>query len=163
MHIGIFYGYMNNQTVQITQKGLDALEKELSELVGKKRPHLVSRLADARSEGDLKENSDYQNAKDELAFLDGRIEELESVIKTAIVVSNDPQSSGIGVGTKVTLKVGGGEVIFEIVGEWEADPIKKKISSTSPLGNALSGKKVGDKVEVDAPAGKVVYEIVSVQ
>src|SRR5690606_36496586 len=154
---------MNNQPVQITQKGLDALEKELKDMLDKKRPHLVSRLADARAEGDLKENSDYQNAKDDLAFLDGRIEELEHVIKTANVVTNDPTNNGIGMGARVTLRIGGNEVVFEIVGEWEADPMKKKISNTSPLGNALSGKKIGDKVEVDAPAGKIVYEIVSVE
>lgn len=148
--------------VQLTQKGLDALKKELSELVNLKRPSLVDRLSNARSQGDLSENSDYQNAKEELEFLDGRIEELETVIKSAVVVSDD-NNGGAGVGAKVTVRVNGVKTTFEIVGEWEADLAKKKISHTSPLGSALVGKKLGDKFEVEAPVGKVLYEIVSVE
>jgi len=150
-----------DQTVQLTQKGLDALIEELDELIKVKRPKMVKRLANARAEGDLKENSDYHNARDDLGFLDGRIEELEHVIKNAVVVANQT-NGGIGVGTKVTLEVSKNEVVYHIVGEWEADPMKKKISHTSPLGQALVGKKVGEVVEVEAPAGKVVYKIVSV-
>lgn len=150
-----------DQSVQLTQKGLDALIEELDELINVKRPKMVKRLANARAEGDLKENSDYHNARDDLGFLDGRIEELEHVIKNAVVVANQT-NGGIGVGTKVTLEVSNNEVIYHIVGEWEADPMKKKISHTSPLGQALVGKKVGEVVEVEAPAGKVVYKIVSV-
>lgn len=151
----------NNQ-VQITNEGLKALKRELEGLVSDKRPKLVERLSNARSQGDLAENSDYQNARDELEFLDGRIEELEQVIKNAqvIVVS---KGDGVVVGTKVRVKVNGKEFPFEIVGEWEADPAEKKISHTSPLGSALIGRKVGEKVEVDAPAGKVTYEVINIE
>ena len=152
----------NNKQIQITKKGLENLSKELSELREVKRPKMVDRLANARSEGDLSENSDYQNAKDELEFLDGRIAELGGVLKNAVVVKAGDNGNGVSVGTKVTLKVNGKEVAFSIVGEWESDPAEKKISHTSPLGSALVGKNVGDKVEVDAPAGKVTYEILSV-
>ncbi len=147
--------------VQLTANGLDALKSELNELLNVKRTALVSRLSNARSQGDLSENSDYQNAKEELEFLEGRIDELEDVIKNAIVVDLN-NGSGAGVGTKVTVRVNGVKNTFEIVGEWEADMALKKISHTSPLGSALVGKKVGEKFEVEAPVGKVVYEVISI-
>jgi len=147
--------------VKLTKEGLEALKTELTTLRDIKRPKLVDRLSNARSQGDLSENSDYQSAKEELEFLDGRIEELEEITKVATVATGT-KSDGIDVGTKVTVKVGGKEVVFDIVGEWEADPVNKKISNKSPLGKALSGKKVGDSIEVEAPAGKVSYEILSI-
>lgn len=148
--------------VQITKEGLVALKNELSDLVDKKRPKLVDRLAYARTQGDLSENSDYINAREELEFLDGRIEELETVINNAKVVSKS-NGNKVALGTMVTVKQNGSKNEFNIVGEWEADPIKKKISHTSPLGRALLGKKKGEKVQVDAPAGKVTYEILSIK
>lgn len=150
-----------NQAVQVTKAGLEALKKELEELKSVKRPQLVDRLAHARSEGDLKENSDYQNARSELEFMDGRIEELEHVIKNAVVMSSSGGDEVV-VGTRVTVETNGSEHVFEIVGEWEADPMQKKISHTSPIGQALSGKRVGEEVEVEAPAGKIVYKIVKI-
>ena len=149
-------------TVKLTKEGLEALKKELIDLRDVKRPKLVDRLANARSQGDLSENSDYQSAKEELEFLDGRIEELEEVVKGASVVPVS-KAGGVDVGTKVTVKVGGNKIIFNIVGEWEADPVNKKISHESPLGKALFGKKVGEKVEVEAPAGKIEYQILAVE
>lgn len=153
---------MNNNQIQITKKGLESLKAELVVLVEEKRPVLVDRLSNARSQGDLSENSDYQNAKDELEFLDGRISELQDVLKNAVVVTQD-SNGGVSFGTKVTVKFNGDRNIFEIVGEWEADPVNKKISHTSPLGKALIGKKIGDKVEIEAPVGKILYEIVSIE
>lgn len=153
------------KNLKLTKSGQLALQAELNVLVEEKRPKLVERLAYARSQGDLAENSDYQSAKEELEFLDGRIEELTEVLKTASIApeNNGKGADGIGVGTQVTVKVNGKEVVFSIVGEWEADPMKKKISHESPLGVALLGKKVGEKAEVEAPAGKVVYEVVAVE
>ena len=146
----------------MTEKGLEALTTQLDELKNVKRPKLVERLANARAEGDLKENSDYQNAKDELAFMDGKIEELEDVVKNAVIVKTNGNANQVAVGTKVLIKANDTEHTFEIVGEWEADPVKKKISHSSPLGAALVGRKVGDKTEVEAPAGKVTYEVLSI-
>lgn len=153
---------MNTQ-IKLTKSGLEALKKELSELLDEKRPKLVDRLSNARSQGDLSENSDYQSAKEELEFLDGRIDELTEVVQTAVVADISKNGNGIGVGTKITVKVNGKETVFDMVGEWEADPVNKKISDSSPLGLALIGKKVGDKAEVEAPAGKVVYEILAIE
>src|SRR5664280_1795300 len=109
--------------VKLTKQGLDSLRNELEKLRDVKRPKLVERLAYARSQGDLSENSDYQSAKEELEFLDGRIDELEEVVKTASVVSGSGKAAdgGIGVGTKVTVKVNGTKTVIDIVGEWEAD------------------------------------------
>lgn len=152
-----------NTKVNLTKEGLETLKKELAELLEVKRPKLVDRLSNARSQGDLSENSDYQSAKEELEFLDGRIDELTEVVQTAVVASSSKNGSGIGVGTKVTVKVNGKETVFDMVGEWEADPVNKKISDSSPLGLALVGKKAGDKAEVEAPAGKVIYEILAIE
>jgi len=152
---------MNTQ-LKLTKSGLEALKKELMELTEDKRPKLVARLTYAREQGDLAENSDYQSAKEELEFLDGRIDELNGVIKTSVVAEISENGNGVGVGTKVTVKVNEKETVFNIVGEWEADPVNKKISDSSPLGLALVGKKVGEKVDVEAPAGKVMYEIVAI-
>jgi transcription elongation factor GreA len=149
--------------IQMTKQGLETLKRELDELVETKRPRLVERLANARQQGDLSENSDYANAKEEMEFLDGRIDQLEDVLKNAKVVRGNGKSNGVDVGTRVTLKVDGSTTIFQIVGEWEADPANKKISHESPLGQALVGKKVGDKVEVEAPAGTLHYEILKIE
>ena len=149
--------------LSLTKQGLEALKNELKVLLEEKRPKLVDRLSNARSQGDLSENSDYQSAKEELEFLDGRIDELSEVIHTAVVADNNGCKNGVCVGTKVTVKANGKEVMFDVVGEWEADPVNKKISDSSPLGLALVGKKVGERAEVEAPAGKVVYEILAIE
>jgi len=162
-----FWKYMDNtnatKLVEVTSEGFNALKKELDELVEVKRPRLIERLAFATSQGDLTENSDYTNAKEELEFLDGRISELEDVVKNAKIVKGNGKKNEIQVGTKVTLKVNDQKIVYNIVGEWEADPMEKKISHTSPLGKALVGKKIGDDVEVEAPAGKVLYEILAIE
>ncbi len=149
--------------IQLTQSGFDQLKSEYEELVNVKRPQLVARLERARGEGDLSENSDYTSARDELEFLDGRIEELKIVVENAVIVSDAPKStSSVSLGTTVTVEVNGKKSDYKIVGEWEADPINKKISHESPLGQALIDKKVGEVVEVEAPAGKVTYTVLDI-
>lgn len=153
---------LNPNQVRLTPEGLADLKTELEDLVKAKRPRMVERLSNARLAGDLSENSDYISAKEELEFLDGRIAELEHVIKNAFVVKKSHKST-VDLGTKVTLTGNGTKLMFYIVGEWEADPKEKKISHESPLGSALIGKKVGDAVEITAPVGKVLYKILSVE
>lgn len=156
---------MQNKQMQLTKEALEALKNELKELNEVKRPKLVERLSHAMAEGDLAENSDYHNAKEELEFLDGRIDELSVVVNNAKIV--DPVASKangkVGMGTKVTVKIGDKSQTFTIVGEWEADPKAKKISPSSPLGQMLMDKAKGERVEVQAPAGKVVYEILEIE
>ncbi|KKU88621.1 transcription elongation factor GreA [Candidatus Gottesmanbacteria bacterium RIFCSPLOWO2_01_FULL_48_11] len=148
--------------VLLTKEGLAQLKAEYEELVQKKRPDAVSRLSDARDLGDLSENSEYAAAKQDLAFIDGRIAELEDILHSAKVVTTHGKSQ-VDVGCKVTLHVNGKKDVFHLVGEWEADPKQKKISHESPLGKALLGKKVGEKVEVEAPAGKIQYKILDIE
>jgi len=113
---------MNNK-IKISKLGLEALKEELRVLVDEKRPKLVERLSYARSQGDLAENSDYQSAREDLEFLDGRIDEIQEVVQNASVIDDTIlKTDGVNLGTTVTLKVNGKDHAFEIVGEWEADP-----------------------------------------
>jgi transcription elongation factor GreA len=151
----------DTQKVLFTKDGLSHLKNEYDELVNQKRPEMVARLAAARAQGDLAENSEYTAAKQDLSFMDGRIAELEAVLHEAKVVSSHSKSK-VDVGCKVTLHVHGKQELFTIVGEWEANPLEKKISHSSPLGKALLGRKIGEKVEVNAPVGKILYKILSI-
>ncbi len=160
----------NNQTgdkpeeIYLTREGREELQKEFESLTEQRRPRAVERLADSRVIGDMEENSDYSQAKQDLSFIDGRIAELEEVLGRAkIVTKNHNACQQVGLGCKITVKVGKEEQVFYLVGEWEADPAQKKISHESPLGKALIGKKKGEKVEVEAPAGKIIYTILKIE
>lgn len=150
--------------IPLTDEGLKELKEEYQELTEIKRPEVVKRLARARDEGDLSENSGYTQAREELNFVDGRISELEEVISRARVIDQNGHKGcqEIGLGCQVTVGVNGEEKIFHLVGEWEADPKSQKISHKSPLGQLLLGKKVGDEFELEAPAGKIVYSITKI-
>jgi transcription elongation factor GreA len=145
--------------IQFTKTGLSDIQAELAELKDGKLATAIERVARARDFGDLSENAEYHAAKEELSFIEGRIEELETIVNKAFVVSKSKNNGAVDIGCHVTVEVGGKEHSYDIVGEWEADPLKKKISHTSPLGLALLGKKKGDAVEFEAPAGKVIYKI----
>lgn len=155
---------MNAGNIIITPEGLEKLKAEYDDLLNVKRPTAVTRVAKAREMGDLSENAEYTAARDELSFIDGRIAELEEILKDVKTVTLHKAKSGkVDVGSKVTVHVQGRKDVYSLVGEWEANPMEKKISHASPLGQALMGKKTGDKVEVEAPAGKIVYTIVSIE
>ncbi len=156
---------LSNKKIYLTPKGLEDLKKEYDQLVTTRRKEVVERLSSAREMGDLSENAEYTAAREELAFIDGRIEELEMLLKQAVVITDAGHHGGkiVDLGSKVTVKVKDKEEIFTLVGEWEADPTDKKISHESPLGKALIGKTVGDDIEVEAPAGKMVYTIVEIK
>lgn len=154
---------MNAKKIYLTKKGFEDLQKEHDEIVNKRRPEVVERLSAAREMGDLSENAEYTAAREELAFIDGRIEELEELLKQVELISdNNHKTQAVGMGSQVVIKIGGKDESFTVVGEWEADPTEKKISHESPLGKALLGKRVGDEIEVEAPAGKMLYKIVSI-
>ncbi len=144
--------------IQFTADGLQELKIELADLQNKKLPAAIDRVSRARDFGDLSENAEYHAAKEELSFIEGRIEELENIVTKAYVVDKK-DSSTIDIGCRVTVELGGKDHTYDVVGEWEADPMKQKISHTSPLGQALVGKKKGETVEFQAPAGKVIYKI----
>lgn len=150
---------MTRKDFHFTSEGLKELKEELKKLVEGKRPKLIDRVAIARGHGDLSENSEYTAAREDLAFVEGRIEELEELIAKAKLIKVKKTKGEVKLGCKVTVKVNGKKQTFEVVGEWEADPSEQKISHTSPLGKALLGKKKNEKVEIEAPAGKVIYHI----
>lgn len=156
---------MDAKKIYLTKEGLEELKKEYEGLTKVKRPDILERVSQARSMGDLSENAEYVAAREELSFIDGRIEELEELIKQAVLIHESHSKSGntVKLGSTVTVSIKGKKEEFTVVGEWEADPHDKKISHESPLGKALIGKKVGEKVEVEAPAGIVVYTIASVK
>lgn len=156
---------MDTKKVFVTKEGLEELNQELHELTSVKRPQVLDRVSQARSMGDLSENSEYTAAREELSLIDGRIEELSDIIKHANLIEEKHSKGGkakIELGSVITVSINGKKELFTLVGEWEADPKNKKISHESPLGKALIGREIGEKVEVEAPAGKVVYTVVGI-
>lgn len=155
----------NNKKIYLTKEGLAELKKENDELVNKKRPDVLARVTQARNMGDLSENAEYVASREELTFIDGRIDELEIILKQAVVIREGVKTSNhaVKLGSTVTLHSNGKKEVFTVVGEWEADPTNKKISHESPLGKVLIGKRVGEKVQVEAPAGKITYVVISVK
>lgn len=155
---------MTDKKIFLTKEGLQELQAEFDELVNQKRPVVLTRLSEARDQGDLSENAEYVAARDELSFIDGRIDELEELLKQVTVIQEQSGSKkAVDLGSTVTVNIGSKKEEFTVVGEWEADPTEKKISHESPLGKALMGKQVGEDLEVDAPAGKIKYTIVSIR
>lgn len=149
----------------VTKQGLEELREELHDLEKVKRPQVLERVSQARAMGDLSENSEYTAAREELSLIDGRIEELSDMLKRAEIIDEAKAAkthSAVQLGSKVTVTINGKKEVFELVGEWEADPQEKKISHESPLGKALIGKKVNEKIEVEAPAGKILYHVVEI-
>jgi len=154
--------YMNNK-VQLTKTGFEKLQSDLNSLKKTGLPEAINRLQKARSIGDLKENSEYSAAKENLAFVENRVAELEQMIQQAEVIDIANDNNTISLGKKFIAIINREEKTITIVGEYEADPVNGKYSVTSPIGKALLGKKVGDSVEINIPAGKITYEIVSLQ
>ena len=147
-----------NNKVHLTAEGYSELQAELQKFKAKE-PQAVDRVTKAREFGDLSENSEYHAAREDLAMVQGRIEELEELLARASVIKNPPKRLVVDLGCKVTVTHDNSETTFILVGDYEADPQKRKISHDSPLGQALIGKKVGEKVEFEAPVGKVIYTI----
>ncbi len=146
----------------LTPEGADKLRKELAELKGPRRTELAARLKHAVSQGDLSENADYISAKEDQAFLEGRIQELDTILKDATVVDPDSRSNNVMVGSTVVIQnEGNAEETFYIVGEKEADPRNGKISHKSPIGKSLMGKGVGDVAVAETPGGKLEFKILS--
>lgn len=155
----------NKKTIFVTKQGLEELKAELHDLEKVKRPQVLERVSQARAMGDLSENSEYTAAREELSLIDGRLEELADMLKRVEIINEEKASkkkSAVQLGSTVTVKINGKKEKFEVVGEWEADPGEKKISHESPLGKALLGKALNDKIEVEAPAGKILYHIVEI-
>ena len=159
---------MAEKAYYVTQEGLEALQNELEDLKVNRRKEVAEKIKVALSFGDLSENSDYDEAKNDQAILEARIADLEVMLNKAQVIEKNEQAAGtVHIGSSISVsykRVDGSEATreFSIVGSNEANPRAGKISDESAVGKALIGAKVGDSVEVEAPAGIVVYTILSV-
>mgnify|MGYP001231953508 FL=1 len=156
----------NNKENLLTVSGLAKLEEELEYLRATKRAEVAQRIKQALAFGDISENSEYDEAKNEQAFVEGRIAQLENILKTAKVIDDeDINTETVNVGAKVLVKDEdlGDEMEYTIVGSAEADPINMKISNESPVGKALLGKTVGDVVEINVPDGILKYRILHIK
>ena len=150
-----------NKPVYMTAEGLERLRNELHTLITVDRPRVAHRIHEAKLDGDISENAEYEDAKQEQSFLEGRIATLEAQIRHAEVISAT-NGDKVGIGSKVKIKGEDGEETFTIVGSAEAAPREGRISNESPVGVALIGHKKGDKVTVKAPAGSIEYTVVAV-
>jgi len=153
--------------VPMTVQGAENLRTELKDLKNVQRPAVIDAIATAREHGDLKENAEYHAAREQQGFIEGRIQELEGILSNAQII--DPVS--LNAGDKVVFGAivdllnieTDEEVTYQIVGEYEADISQNKVSVTSPIARALIGKEVEDEAEVDAPGGRIEYEILAVR
>lgn len=155
---------MSEEQIYLTQGKLEELKSEIDYLKNTKRREVAQRIQEAKELGDLSENAEYTEAKDNQAWTEGRVLEIEGILKRAVIVEECEKSkdAGVSVGCKLKVKNGASESDLEIVGSQEADPANGKISNESPLGKAFLGKKVGDEVEVEVPKGVMKYKIVAV-
>lgn len=153
---------MVNQVQYLTPEGFKNLENRLKYLIEVRRPEVAERLRQSLEEGgDLSENAEYEDAKNEQAFVEGEILRLETILSSAQVIEDTGKKDKVVLGARVTIVEDGtkDKEIYYLVGSAEANPKEGKISSESPLGKALLGKKVGDKVKVDAPAGEITFVV----
>jgi len=153
---------MPEEKVYVTNEGLTKIKEELDQLVKVGRKEVAEKLQKARDLGDISENAAYSAARDEQSFTEGRISELQDILKRIEVVE-EVEEGKVAIGSTVRVHLDGDVQEFKIVGAPEADPANGKISHESPLGQALMDKKVGDHVEVKAPVGKLKYHVLEVK
>jgi transcription elongation factor GreA len=158
---------MGVQPTFITQEGMLRLEEELEYLRTVRREEVAQRLHDAMEGGDIQENAEYEDARNERAFVEGRILTLESILSNAVLIEEGTgPTDRVGLGSRVTvIEVDGEEgepELYHVVGSAEADPVDGRISNESPLGRVLMGAKVGDNVMVNAPAGLLKFKIIAI-
>ena len=153
---------MNNKPTYISRDGLENLRKELDELISLRRPEIAQRIHDAKEHGDLSENAEYEDAKNEQAFVEGRIQTLQALIKNATIIDEHHTNDHVQIGSTVKVDGPDGKQSFMIVGSTEARPTEGRISNESPVGRALLGRKKGETIQVQVPAGDLAYTIVSI-
>ncbi len=149
------------EPMYLTAEGRLELEHELKTLLTVRRPELAMKLKEAVAQGDLKENADYHDAKEQQAFIEGRIQYVENVLRSSITISNDGPTDIARLGSRITIheEDGDEDETYMIVGAAEANPREGKISHESPIGAALLGHKKGDRVKVKTPAGEIIFKI----
>lgn len=153
---------MNNKPAYLSKDGLEQIRQELEELVNTRRAEIAARIHEAKEHGDITENAEYEDAKNEQAFVEGRIQALSALVKNAVVIKENHSSTHVQIGSTVTIQSKDGKESFMIVGSAEASPAEGRISNESPVGRALLGRKKGDEVVVTVPAGDSKYKILSI-
>jgi len=155
----------NYNVVYLTAEGLQKIEDELHYLKTDRREEIALKLETAIRQGDLKENADYHDAKDEQGFIEGRIRDLEDSLRRSQLIEDKGPSDVVRVGSTVTVNEEGfdEEETYHIVGAHEADPTNGRISNESPIGRALLGARVGDIVSAETPAGEIRFEVQSIK
>lgn|SRR5574341_188300 len=152
------------EPIYLTPEGAAKLKAELQELKGPKREELAKRLRAAIQMGDLSENADYHKAKEDQAFLEGRIQEIEFILRNAAIIEKKNNNDVVDVGSHITIQEDGSSPEkYHVVGAKEADPRNGKISNESPIGRAVMGHKVGEVVEAETPGGKVKFKILKIE
>jgi transcription elongation factor GreA len=152
-----------NKEYQLTKDGLKELQNEMENLKTQ-RPEVAEKIKTAREFGDLSENDEYASARDEQARIESRLSELEYILQNYEIINGNKKSQTVGLGSTVVLVNGDKkQAQYNIVGSVEADPAEGKISDESPIGQALMGKKVGEKVEIELPAGKKAYKVKAIK
>lgn len=155
---------MSENDYFLTAEAAEKIKFELAELTGPKRVDLAKRLRDAISQGDLSENADYSAAKEEQAFLEGKIQEYESLLRKATIIEEKPVEGVIGIGSTVVVTLDGGDPeTYNIVGMKEADPHQRKISNDSPIGKSLMGLRVGEVATAETPGGALQLKVIEIQ
>lgn len=149
------------EQILLTSQGLEKLQFELNALK-ERRKQIAERIKEAREFGDLSENSEYEDAKNEQSFVEGRILELDTIVHRAKVIAKNGVDK-VEIGSTVVLKMDGENLEYNIVGASESDPSSGKISVESPLGHSLLGKTKGEKVEITTPNGQIICEIVEIK
>jgi transcription elongation factor GreA len=153
-----------SQQTYLTAEGHAKLEAELEELKGPRREELSQRLRSAIQMGDLSENADYHKAKEDQGFLEGRIQEIEAILRNAVIIEKSANTSVVSIGDQVTIQEEGfSPETYHVVGAKEADPQKGKISNESPIGRAIIDHKVGDVVVAETPGGKMKFKILKIE
>ena len=153
---------MANKKHLLTRDGLEKLKKELELLTGQRRKEVIERIQEAVAHGDLSENADYAQAKEEQSFIEGRIQEMEEILKNAEIIERNGSHNMVSVGSTVKVRVNGSDRSYTIVGSNEANPAAGRISNESLVGQKLLGRKPGDKLDIETPGGKSQYEIVEI-
>jgi transcription elongation factor GreA len=153
---------VNNKPAYLSKEGLARLREELDELVNVRRPEIATRIHDAKEHGDLSENAEYEDAKNEQAFIEGRIQALEALIKNAVLIDENHSTDHVQIGSTVLVQTPDGKETYTIVGSAEAAPAEGRISNESPVGRALLGHRKGESVSVAVPAGNSEYRIVKI-
>ena len=155
---------MTQQQSYLTPEGEAKLRTELAELTGPRREELTQRLRSAIQMGDLSENADYHKAKEDQAFLEGRIQEIEAILRSAVIIEKTTNRDVVSIGSHVTIQEEDfPPETYHLVGPTEADPRNGRISHESPIGRALLDKKIGDVAEAEAPGGKIKFKILKIE